>query len=99
MIGQMAIAIALIGFNDLGRSVTRPQVLRIRCTHIVNDHWTRVDKQTSYELRSKQNKQLNHEKLPQFSVIFQRLQMCVELMSGVNLCEDVLLPNSQRVFC
>ena len=49
MIGQMAIAIALPGFNDLGRSVTPAFLSRNRFFLQLSPHRPKMNKKTNVE--------------------------------------------------
>ena len=51
MIGQMAIAIALIGFNDLGRSVTPTFLFRNRFYSQLSPHYPKMDKKSLWEVK------------------------------------------------
>jgi len=51
MIGQMAIAIALPGFNDLGRSVTPTFLSRNRCYLQLSPHCPKMNKKSMWEVK------------------------------------------------
>ena len=51
MIGQMAIAIALLGFNDLGRLVTRTFVFRNRFYSQLSPHCPKMNKTSMWEVK------------------------------------------------
>ena len=51
MIGQMAIAIALIGFNDLGRSVTPTFLFRNRFYSQLSPHYPKMNKKSMWEVK------------------------------------------------
>jgi len=53
MIGQMAIAIVLRGFNDLGRSVTPPILTRKRFYSQLSPHCPKMDKKSMWEVKKK----------------------------------------------
>ena len=50
MIGQMAIAIALIGFNDLGRSVTPTFLFGNRFHLQLSPHRPKMNKKSMWEV-------------------------------------------------
>ena len=50
MIGQIAIARALIGFNDLGRSVTPTFLLRNRFSLQLSPHCLKMNKKSMWEV-------------------------------------------------
>ena len=49
MIGQMAIAIALLGFNDLGRSLTPTFLFRNRFYLQLSPHCPKMNKKSMWE--------------------------------------------------
>ena len=51
MIGQMAIAIALLGFNDLGRSVTPTFLFRNRFYLQLSPHCSKMNKKSMWEVK------------------------------------------------
>jgi len=51
MIGQMAIAIALLGFNDLGRSVTPTFLSRNRFYLQLSTHFPKMNKKSMWEVQ------------------------------------------------
>ena len=51
MIGQMAIGIALIGFNDLGRSVTPTSLFRNRFHLQLSPHCPKMNKRSMWEVK------------------------------------------------
>ena len=51
MIGQMAIAIALLGFNDLGRSVTPTFLFRNRFYLHLSAHCPKMNKNSMWEVK------------------------------------------------
>ena len=51
MIGQMAIAIALLGFNDLGRSVTPTFLFRNRLDLQLSPHCSKMKKKSMWEVQ------------------------------------------------
>ena len=51
MIGQMAIAIALPGFNDLGRSVTPTFLFRNRFYLQLSPHCLKMSKKSMWEVK------------------------------------------------
>ena len=51
MIGQVAIAIALLGFNDLGRSVTPTFLFRNRFYLQLSPHCSKMDKKSKWEVK------------------------------------------------
>jgi len=51
MIGKMAIAAALPGFNDLGRSVTSPFLLRNRFYSQLSPHRPKMNKKSMWEVK------------------------------------------------
>ena len=51
MIGQMAIAIALRGFNDLGRSVTPTFLTRNRFYLQLSPHCPKMDKKSMWKVK------------------------------------------------
>ena len=51
MIGQMAIAIALLGFNDLGRSVTPTFLFRKRFYLQLSPHCPKMNKKSVREVK------------------------------------------------
>ena len=53
MIGQMAITIALLGFNDLGCSVTPTFLFRIRFYLQLSPHCPKVNKKSMWEVKKK----------------------------------------------
>ena len=55
MIGQMAIAITLIGFNVLGRSVTPTFLLRSRFYLLLPPHCPKMNKKSMWEVRQFQD--------------------------------------------
>ena len=52
MIGQMAIAIALLGFNDLGRSVTPTFLFRNRFYLHLPPHCSKLNKKSMWEVKN-----------------------------------------------
>ena len=55
MIGQMAIATALLGFNDLGRSVTPTFLFRNRFYLQLSTHCPKVNKKSMWEVKKFQD--------------------------------------------
>ena len=55
MIGQMVIAIALLGFNDLGCSVTPIFLFRNRFYSQLSPHCPKVNKKTMWEVKKFQD--------------------------------------------
>ena len=53
MIGQMAIAIALLGFDDLGRSVTPMFLFRNRFYLHLSPHCSKMNKKSMWEVKKK----------------------------------------------
>jgi len=53
MIGQMAIAIALRGFNDLGRSVTPIFLLQKQILFTIISHCPKMNKKSMWEVKKK----------------------------------------------
>ena len=53
MIGQTAIAIALLGFNDLGRSVTPTFLFRNRLNLQLSPHCPKINKKSMWEVKKK----------------------------------------------
>ena len=51
MIGQMAIAIALLGFNDLGFSVTPTFLVRKRFCLQLSPHCPKMNKKSMWEVK------------------------------------------------
>ena len=51
MIGQMAIDIALLGFNDLGRSVTPTFLFRNRFYLQLSPHCPKINKKSMWEVK------------------------------------------------
>ena len=51
MIGQMAIAIALLGFNDLGRSVTPTFLFKNRFYLQLSPHCSKMNKKSMWEVK------------------------------------------------
>ena len=51
LIGQMAIAIALLGFNDLGRSVTPTFLFRNRFYLQLSPHCSKLNKKSMWEVK------------------------------------------------
>ena len=51
MIGEMAIAIALIGFNDFGRSVTPTFLFRNRFNLQLSPHCSKINKKSMWEVK------------------------------------------------
>ena len=51
MIGQMAIAIALLGFNDLGRSVAPTFLFRNRFHSQLSPHCPKMNKKSMWEVK------------------------------------------------
>jgi len=51
MIGKMAIATALPGFNDLGRSVTPTFLSRNRCYAQLSPHCPKMKKKSMWEVK------------------------------------------------
>ena len=51
MIGKMAIAMALIGFNDLGRSLTPTFLLRNRFHLQLSPHCPKMNKKSMWEVK------------------------------------------------
>ena len=51
MIGQMAIAVALLEFNDLGRSVTRTLLFRNRFYLQLSLHCPKMNKKSMWEVK------------------------------------------------
>ena len=51
MKGQMAIAIALLGFNDLGRSVTPTFLFRNRFYIQLSPHYPKMNKKSMWEVK------------------------------------------------
>jgi len=52
MIGQMAIAIASLGFNDLGRSVTLTFLFRNRFNLQLSPHYLKMNKKSMWEVKN-----------------------------------------------
>ena len=55
MVGQMAIAIALLGFNDLGRSVTPTFLFRNRFHLQLPPHCSKMNKKSMWEVKKFQD--------------------------------------------
>ena len=55
MIGQMAIAIALLGFNNLGRSVTPTILYRNRFYLQLSSHCPKMNKKSMWEVKKFQD--------------------------------------------
>ena len=55
MIGQMAIAIALLGFNDLGRSVTPTFLLRNGFYLQLSRHCPKINEKSMWEVKKIQD--------------------------------------------
>ena len=55
MIGQMAIAAALPGFNDLGRSVTPTFLCRNRFYSQLSTNWPKMNKKAKWEVKKIQD--------------------------------------------
>ena len=53
MIGQMAIAIAMLGFNDLGCSVTPSFLFRNRFYLQLSPHCPKMNKKSMWEVKKK----------------------------------------------
>ena len=53
MIGEMVIAIALLGFNDLGRSVTPTFLFRNRLFVKLSPHSSKMNKKSMWEVKKK----------------------------------------------
>ena len=51
MIGQMAIAITLLGFNDLGRSLTRTFLFRNRFYLQLSQHCPKMNQKSMWEVK------------------------------------------------
>ena len=51
LIGQMAIASALLRFNDLGRSVTPTFLFRNRCYLQLSPHCSKMNKKSTWEVK------------------------------------------------
>ena len=51
MIGQMAISVALPGFNDLGRSVTPTFLCRNRFYSQLSPHYPKMNKKSMWEVK------------------------------------------------
>ena len=55
MIGQMAIALALLGFNDLGRSVTPTFLFRNRFYFQLSPYCPKMNKKSMWEVEKTQD--------------------------------------------
>ena len=53
MIGQMAIAITLLGFNDLGRSLTRTFLFKNRFCLQSSQHCPKMNKKSMWKVKKK----------------------------------------------
>ena len=83
MIGQMAIAIALLGFNDLGRSVTPTFLFRNRFNIQLSPHCPIMNKKSLREVR----------KISKFPAVLRAASRRVKLY-GAAKCELVFLKTS-----
>ena len=83
MIGQMAIAIALLGFNDLGRSVTPTFLFRNRFYLQLSTHCSKMNKKSMWEVKKiSRFLSTGHGILPSYS--------CKVRETMIAICELVL---------